>query len=69
MISLARQISCVQIQISGLTERLRVVSENGRWPASDIDLKRMRIDELEAVLRTLRWLEANNELIRQRLAA
>ena len=69
MISISRQIACVQLQISGLTERLRVVSEGGRWPASDIDLKRIRIDELEAVLRTLRWLEENNELIRQRLAA
>ena len=69
MISLSVQIACVQLQIAGLNERLRVVSENGRWPASDIDLKRIRIDELEAVLRTLRWLEENNELIRQRLAA
>ena len=69
MISLPVQIACVQLQISGLNERLRVVSENGRWPQADIELKRVRIDELEAVLRTLRWLEANNELIRQRLAA
>lgn len=69
MTSLARQISCVQLQISGLTERLRVVSEGGRWPEADIELKRMRLVELEAVLRTLRWLEQNNELIRQRLAA
>ena len=68
MISLSVQIACVQLQIAGLNERLRVVSENGRWPASDIDLKRIRIEELEAVLRTLRWLEANEAVVRQRLA-
>ena len=69
MISLSVQIACVQLQIAGLTERLRVVSEVGRWPETDLELKRMRLAELEAVLRTLRWLEENNELIRQRLAA
>lgn len=68
MISLSVQIACVQLQIAGLNERLRIVSENGRWPASDIDLKRVRIAELEAVLRTLRWLEENEDAIRKVVA-
>ena len=69
MISLSVQIACVQLQIAGLNERLRIVSEKRSWPEADIDLKRVRIAELEAVLRTLRWLEANEDAIRKVMRA
>lgn len=65
MISLSVQIACVQLQIAGLNERLRIVTEKRSWPEADIDLKRVRIAELEAVLRTLRWLEANEDAVRK----
>lgn len=69
MISLARQIACIQLVIAGHSARLEAVRERGnRWPEADIQLKELRLEELDAALRTLRWLEDNGAVIRQRMA-
>ena len=69
MISLPQQLACVQLQILGERSRVEALEGNQRWPQDDLELKRLRITELEAVAATLRWLLDNESLIKQRVAA
>ena len=64
MISLARQVSRIQLQIQGEVARLEEVQARGRWPEADIELKRICIEELQACLRTMRWLHENEDRIK-----
>lgn len=65
-ISIARQVACIQLMIAGHKARLEAVREsNNRWPEADIHLKQLRLEELDAALKTLRWIEANEEAIRK----
>jgi hypothetical protein len=67
MISLARQIARAQLTIQGNQARLEVCAEkarSGRWPETDLEMKRLEIAENEAILRTLRWLHDNEAAIR-----
>jgi hypothetical protein len=67
MISLARQISRMQLTIAGerdLLEKREIMARAGRWPEGDLMMKRQEITDNEAILKTLRWLEANEAAIR-----
>jgi hypothetical protein len=63
-ISIARQIARTQLTIQGERNRLDEVQARGRWPETDIAMKRQEIVEHEAVLATLRWLAENEMTIR-----
>jgi hypothetical protein len=63
-ISLARQVARIQLTILGERNRLDEVQARGRWPETDITMKRLEIVEHEAVLATLRWLLENEDAIR-----
>lgn len=64
MISLARQVSRIQLQLQGEVARLEEVQARGRWPEADLELKRLAITELQECLRTLRWLHENEDRIK-----
>jgi hypothetical protein len=66
--SLARQIARIQLTIQGERNRLDQVIDRGRWPETDIAMKRQEIVEHEAVLATLRWLAENEMPIRAAVA-
>lgn len=69
MIPLGQQLACVQLQIMGEQARIEALVGNPRWPQADLELKRLRVRELEAVAVTLRWLHDNQSMIKQRIAA
>lgn len=66
-ISLARQVARIQLQLLGEQARLDVVRAKRLWPPEDIEVKRIAIAELEATLRTLRWLHDNEDRIKARI--
>jgi hypothetical protein len=66
-VSLPRQIARAQLTIQGNRARLEQcegMAARGRWPAGDLEMKRLEIVENEAILRTLRWLEEHEMSIR-----
>jgi hypothetical protein len=68
-ISLLRQVNRIELQIMGERNRLDIVSAPSmRWPSEDIEMKRLALEELEAALRTLRWLHDNEDRIKAALA-
>lgn len=68
-ISLLRQVNRIELQIMGERNRLEIVSAPSmRWPPEDIEMKRLALEELEAALRTLRWLHENEAAIKARVA-
>jgi hypothetical protein len=67
-VSLSRQIARIQLQIQGETARLEAVQDKRLWPPEDIEMKRLALEELDAALRTLRWLHENEDRIKAALA-
>ena len=67
-LSLQRQIDAVRLEIMGITAQRKIRQEGKRpWPETEYARMEVRIMELEAVVRTLEWLQANEQTIKKRV--
>lgn len=64
-VSLAQQITAVALAVLGKRDELARAEAKKGWPEADLDLKRLRIKELEAAEKTLRAIEPHQDEIRQ----
>lgn len=66
-ISLARQIQAAELQLANARGHLHVLQDRLRQRKADtimVDMAEAKIPELEAILKTLQWLKANEERIK-----
>jgi hypothetical protein len=68
-LSLQRQIDAVRLEVLGIRAQRKIRTEQKqKWPETEIGRMDVRITELEAVIRTLEWLQKNEHEIKRRLA-
>lgn len=69
-ISLDRQITAAQLQLANARGHLHVLQDLLRRKKADpimVDMAEAKIPDLEAILKTLQWLRANEEKIKNNL--
>lgn len=69
-ISLDRQILAAELQLANARGHLHVLQDRLRQKKADtimVDMAEAKIPELEAIIKTLQWLKANQEKIREAL--
>ena len=66
-VSLDRQITAAELQLANARGHLHILQDRLRQKKADpimVDMAEAKIPDLEAILRTLQWLKANEEKIK-----
>ena len=66
-ISLDRQITAAELQLANAKGHLHVLQDRLRQKKADpimVEMAEAKIPDLEAILKTLQWLRANSEKIK-----
>jgi hypothetical protein len=69
-ISLDRQITAAELQLANAKGHLHVLQDRLRQKKADpimVEMAEAKIPDLEAILKTLQWLRANSEKIKNNL--
>ncbi len=69
-ISLDRQIAAAELQLANTRGHLHVLQDRLRQKKADpitVDMVEAKIPDLTAIIKTLQWLKANEEKIREAL--
>lgn len=69
-ISLDRQILAAELQLANARGHLHILQDRLRQKKTDpimVDMAEAKLPELEAILKTLQWLKANEEKIKNNL--
>lgn len=69
-ISLDRQITAAQLQLANARGHVGILQDRLRQKKADpimVEMAEAKIPDLEAILKTLQWLKANEEKIKNNL--
>lgn len=69
-VSLDRQITAAQLQLANARGHVSILQDRLRQKKADpimVDMAENKIPDLEAILKTLQWLKANQEKIKNNL--